>query len=678
MAIQAAAETAKQVDAITDISMSQETVSQSSRTTVEMTWEAPAGTVGGDYFTVEIPPEFRFVNESFSLKDPETGAAVANCTISSPLMTCTFTEYVNQHLGTKGTIQLLLRTTQTNESGQYTWVINGESKVYEGGQILPGKPSPMPDRLGKWGWLDNVDNTQVIAWSVVIPSKDLRAGALDQPDAAAARSGYNLRSLVITDTYDARLGLYPDATNFISSVRYTDAAGYTSGKWTNLTSPADYSVQVDEANHSFTLTLNDDSAKVQDFLAGDNVLRFAYGTRPYAPVDGESYTNTVSASDSASQTTETRWQSAGGQGSGGGVSATLTKKDATTGAALSNAEFKLVVGESSDGPVLREGLTTGDDGVIAISNLFKGTYSFVETKAPAGYRLDTRPITFSVTDENYLDEKSFALEFANTKATGSFQLSKVLEGDGAALADPEAEYQVDYFLDGSTEPSGTLRVKAGQTVQGPEDLPVGSTVTFAEHQPDSVDGAVWQSATFSPEQITIGDGTNTEVVAHNTLTVTPTGTLQLSATKTLEGGPLTDDQFTFQVRDAGGEILRTATNKADGSIAFKDIVGLAPGEHIFTVSEVKGEDPNIVYDTASFEVKAIVAANGSTEVELSRDGLGVESAEFVNKIAPAPVSPVDPGKPLPWTGAAILPSLAGMVILGGAGGALILAGRRRA
>ncbi len=443
-----------------------------------------------------------------------------------------------------------------------------------------------------------------------------------------------------------------------------------------LTSPADYAVEVNEENHSFTVTLNDESAKIQDLLSGDYVLRLGYTMRPLIPTNGEVYTNSVSASESANRTSEVIWQSAGGQGSGSGVTATLTKKDASSDAKLADAEFKLVSGSSSDGPTLLEGLTTDDNGMITVSDLFKGTYSFIETKAPDGYQLDATPVTFSVTDENYLDEKSFEFEVNNTRLAGGFQLSKVLEGDGADLADPDAAYEIDYFLDDATEPAGTLSVKAGETVQGPENLPFGTAVSFSERTPDNVDGAVWQAAEFSPQQITIGDETNPEVVARNTLIATPTGTLPLSATKTLEGGTLTDDQFTFQLRDNDGNVVQTVTNKADGSVIFEDIVGLTPGEHTFTVSELKGNDSTINYDSSVFEVKATVAGDGATTVTTTKNGADIKGMSFVNTTVAVPA--VDPGKPLPWTGASILPSLAAILILGGIGSALVLGSRRKA
>ncbi len=80
--------------------------------------------------------------------------------------------------------------------------------------------------------------------------------------------------------------------------------------------------------------------------------------------------------------------------------------DAEDDVTLSGAEFKLYFGDELIGTY-----TTDDQGIINFTNLVKGEYTVVETKAPEGYQLNTKPINFNVGDTNEL----FELVVTNTK-----------------------------------------------------------------------------------------------------------------------------------------------------------------------------------------------------------------------------------------------------------------------
>ncbi|WP_215113085.1 SpaA isopeptide-forming pilin-related protein [Exiguobacterium sp. s63] len=72
----------------------------------------------------------------------------------------------------------------------------------------------------------------------------------------------------------------------------------------------------------------------------------------------------------------------------------LTKTDVATSNVLLGATFDLI---DASGDVVREGLVTDASGEIFVRDLEPGDYAFVETKAPAGYILDTTKHEFTLT-----------------------------------------------------------------------------------------------------------------------------------------------------------------------------------------------------------------------------------------------------------------------------------------
>lgn len=73
-------------------------------------------------------------------------------------------------------------------------------------------------------------------------------------------------------------------------------------------------------------------------------------------------------------------------------SSELIKRD-VHGKTLSGAEFKVVDEQGND---VLTGLTTNERGVVIAKDLKPGKYSFIETKAPTGYVINTTPVPFEI------------------------------------------------------------------------------------------------------------------------------------------------------------------------------------------------------------------------------------------------------------------------------------------
>ncbi|MFF2267934.1 DUF5979 domain-containing protein [Cellulosimicrobium cellulans] len=196
---------------------------------------------------------------------------------------------------------------------------------------------------------------------------------------------------------------------------------------------------------------------------------------------------------------------------------------------------------------------------------------------------------------------------------GGFSAQKApLQGNAAGAVDPATEYQVEWAAtlpEGATydgDLSGTLTVLAGgAVVDGPQDLPVGTTVTFTEVTPDPVDGVVWATPVVEPSTVTVGEGQSTLV------TVTNTATSQV-----------------------GGF---TVVKIVDGNAA-----GLVPGDTAFTVTWTADIPDGVVYDGETTG-EGVILADGT--VYAGPVDLPVGTVVTVTEVAPPPIDGVVWGTP---------------------------------
>ena len=159
--------------------------------------------------------------------------------------------------------------------------------------------------------------------------------------------------------------------------------------------------------------------------------------------------------------------------------------------------------------------------------------------------------------------------------------------------------------------------------------------------------------------------------------------VKLGASKVLSGEDLKEGQFSFQLKDAGGKVLQTAKNAADGTVGFEAISYDKPGTYAYSISEVDDGQKNVTYDAAEHRVTVTVTDDGAGHLVATVTYDGAVAPVFKNTYTPPTTPPTEPPtnppskspvpkeeKPgLPYTGDTSLSPIA----LGGiAGGAVVL------
>lgn len=168
----------------------------------------------------------------------------------------------------------------------------------------------------------------------------------------------------------------------------------------------------------------------------------------------------------------------------------------------------------------------------------------------------------------------------------------------------------------------------------------GTTYTVVTTVPDNGDGML--SATHKLE------GTTESAGFTNKYHAMPTQ-VSIGALKVLEGRELKKDEFSFKL--VGEDIESTVTNDADGKINFDKFEYSEPGAHVYTISEVKGDEAGMTYDKSVFTATVNVVDDGEGNLKASvtytKGDKSVEGIVFNNtyKKPETPVPTPDPGTP---------------------------------
>ena len=226
----------------------------------------------------------------------------------------------------------------------------------------------------------------------------------------------------------------------------------------------------------------------------------------------------------------------------------------------------------------------------------KGSVELTATKVVAvapGFTHDTKlkggEYTFELKDA---DGK--VLDTAKNEADGTVKFTRDFE-----LADLGGAASKDFAYTIAEKPGA----EAGMVYDN-------HTLTYTVTVTD--DGAGTLTAT---PQVTSGDKTFTNTYHPKETSVT------LKATKRFTGGELAGGDFTFQLLDKDGNVIQTVQNDKDGKVAFQAISYDTPGDHDYTIKEVAGNDPTVVYDTKDVKVHIKVSdEKGELKATATYDG----------------------------------------------------------
>ena len=306
------------------------------------------------------------------------------------------------------------------------------------------------------------------------------------------------------------------------------------------------------------------------------------------------------------------------------------------------------------------------------------TYTVAESGSAPGVTNDanaTRKVSYTVTDDGAGHLKvvregddGAAFTFTNiysvtpTDSVVTDQVKTVKRLTGRDLA--AGEFTFELLEDGVTVASGTNDANGNVTLSPIRyEAPGTHTYTLREACPNAL--GLYKGVTYDGTTYTVvttvsdnGDGTLTathklegtteSAVFTNKYHAMPTQ-VSIGAIKVLEGRELKKDEFSFKL--VGEDIESTVTNDADGKINFDKFEYSEPGAHVYTISEVKGDEPGMTYDKSVFTATVNVVDDGEGNLKASvtytKGDKSVEGIVFNNayKKPETPVPMPDPGTP---------------------------------
>lgn len=306
------------------------------------------------------------------------------------------------------------------------------------------------------------------------------------------------------------------------------------------------------------------------------------------------------------------------------------------------------------------------------------TYTVTETGSAPGVTNDanaTRKVSYTVADDGtgHLSvmregDDGAAFTFTNTYSVAptdssvTDQVKTVKRLTGRDLA--AGEFTFDLLEDDVVVASGANDANGTVTLSPIRyEAPGTHTYTLREACPNALGlykGVAYDGTTYTVVTTVSDNGDGTLTATHklegttesagftNKYHAMPTQ-VSIGAIKVLEGRELKKDEFSFKL--VGEGIESTVTNDADGKISFDKFEYDEPGTHVYTISEVKGDEAGMTYDKSVFTATVNVVDDGEgslkASVAFAKGDKSVEGIVFNNtyKKPETPTPTPDPGTP---------------------------------
>lgn len=305
-------------------------------------------------------------------------------------------------------------------------------------------------------------------------------------------------------------------------------------------------------------------------------------------------------------------------------------------------------------------------------------YTVTETGSAPGVTNDanaTHKVSYTVTDDGaghlsvkHEGDDGAAFTFANTysvtptDSSVTDQVKTVKRLTGRDLA--AGEFTFELLEDGVVVASGTNDANGNVTLSPIRyEAPGTHTYTLREACSNALGlykGVTYDGTTYTVVTTVSDNGDGTLTVTHklegttesagftNKYHAMPTQ-VSIGAIKVLEGRELKKDEFSFKL--VGEGIEAAVTNDADGKISFDKFEYDEPGTHVYTISEVNGDEAGMTYDKSVFTATVNVVDDGEgnlkANVTFAKGDKSVEGIVFNNayKKPETPVPTPDPGTP---------------------------------
>ena len=252
-------------------------------------------------------------------------------------------------------------------------------------------------------------------------------------------------------------------------------------------------------------------------------------------------------------------------------------------------------------------VTDNGDGTMSaamtVNGAADGKAIFTNSYAAKGELDTTATAVLTKTVESKVDDTAWApktFDFTITPAKGNPADVTIENAKGSATFQAAGTQTISFGKIAFTK-AGTYNFSVAETTQSGNGWTCDTTAKNVEVKvTDKGDGTL-VAAVKAPADI------------KNVYDVKPIegdDAVKLSVTKTLEGNTLAAGQFSFELKDAQGNLLQTKSNAADGTVAFDGLVYTKPGTYEYTISEVNDEKAGYKYDGDSATVTVTVTDKG--------------------------------------------------------------------